>query len=134
MKSCFKSIQLVGVLTMAVLAGCSKSNDLAPYKPEINNATDNFQLQATGVKSLTTTLTYEWTNTGVKANINKSGVVTSGNARVILYDAANTQVYQGDLKTTGTEQSAPGVSGSWKIKLELTDMSGDLNFRVQKRE
>ena len=133
MKSYFKSMSIVGLLTLIVLAGCSKSNDLAPYKPEISNSTDNFQLQATGVKNLTTTLTYDWKNTGVMANINKSGVVTSGEARVTLYDAANSQVYQGNLKTTGTEQSTAEVSGSWKIKLELINMSGDLNFRVQKR-
>ena len=134
MKSCFKSTTLAGLLTLVIMAGCSKSNDLAPYKPEINNATDNFQLQATGVKNLTTTITYDWNNTGIRANINKSGVVKAGNARITLYDAANTQVYQGDLKNTGTEQSTAGVSGSWKIKLELTGMSGDLNFRVQKKE
>ena len=134
MKSFFISIRLVSLLTLAVLAGCSKSDSLAPFKPEINNATDNFQLQATGVNNLTSSLTYEWTNTGVRANINKSGAVTTGDARVILYDAANTQVYEGDLRATGTEQSTTGVSGTWKIKLELKTMSGDLNFRVQKRE
>ena len=134
MKNHFTTYSLSGFFLFVILMSCSKSDSLAPFKPEITNATDNFQLQATGVKSLTSTLTYNWNMTGVKANINKSGAVTAGEAWVILYDSGNTEVYRGNLKNTGTEQSIDGLTGQWKIKLELTNMSGDLNFRVQKKE
>jgi hypothetical protein len=116
-----------------LLSSCSKNNNsLAPFSPEITNATDQFQLQATGVKTTTTTITYTWNNTGVRANVDKSGVLAAGAAKVYLYDANNTQLYLGDLNLTGSEQSAAGTPGTWTIKLVLTGMSGDLNFRVQK--
>jgi hypothetical protein len=116
-----------------ILFSCSKSNNsLAPFQPEITNIIDNFQLQATKVDNVTTVLNYNWNNTGVISNIDKSGAITSGEAKVTVYDAANKLVYNGDLKLTGSEQSISGTPGTWKIKVELTSLKGDLNFRVQK--
>ena len=129
-RSLSASLFAIGVLA---LASCSKSNDsLAAFQPEINNITDNFQLQATQTKNVTTTLYYDWNNTGVKSNIDKSGAISSGTAQITLYDANNTQVYTSDLKVKGSEQSTTGVAGKWKIKVDLTNVNGDLNFRVQK--
>jgi hypothetical protein len=125
----------LSLLTLGIFfwPACSKSNNsLANFQPEISNTTDNFQLQATKVQNVSTTLYYDWTNSGSIANIDKSGAVSSGTATITIYDAGNTQVYSGDLKLTGSEQSATGAAGKWKIKLVLTGTAGDLNFRVQK--
>lgn len=130
MKTLIKSVIIISILAVS---GCKKSNtSLDAFQPQINNITDNFQFQATQVINTSTILYYNWNNTGVKANIDKSGIISSGDAKVTIYDANNTQVYFGDLKATGSEQSLTGVTGTWKIKVELASTNGDLNFRVQK--
>ena len=50
-----------------------------------------------------------------------------------LRDGANAQVYSGDLRNTGTFISSSGGSGTWRIEVRLTNVTGTLNFRVQKR-
>lgn len=122
-------------LSFAIFTGCTKSqnNSLASFQPEIANAADNFQLQATNVTQVTTTIDYNWSNSGTMATIDKSGVLTAGSARILLYDKNGTTVATSDLKVTGNESSSIGVSGVWKIRLELTQFDGTLNFRVQKK-
>jgi hypothetical protein len=46
--------------------------------------------------------------------VDQSGAISSGQATVTLRDAANAQVYSGE-------------------EVRLTDVTGTLNFRVQKR-
>ena len=72
-------------------------------------------------------------NTGMAANVDQSGAIRSGQATLTLRDGANTQVYSGDLRNTGTFLSSSGGSGTWRIEVRLTDVTGTLNFRVQKR-
>ncbi|MEK6597483.1 MAG: hypothetical protein AABY91_04055, partial [Gemmatimonadota bacterium] len=49
------------VVAFGVLSACA-GDSLGPFQPEISNAADNFQLQATNVSNVTTTLTYPWVN------------------------------------------------------------------------
>ena len=119
---------------LTVMAACSGSNPIGPSnEPEIANNTDNFQFQASKLTSTSQTLTYSWVNTGTAANVDQSGVITSGQATVTLRDDANAQVYSGDLRNTGTFISSIGRSGTWRVEVRLTDVTGTLNFRVQKR-
>jgi hypothetical protein len=120
------------IFGIAILPGCKKNNSLAAFSPEITNLADNFQLQATSIVDVTTTLTYTWGNTGIKANIDLSGAFTSGSGSLSIKDANGTQVYTTDIKATGSGTSTAGVAGSWKIVLLLTKANGTLNFRVQK--
>ncbi|GAB6283645.1 MAG: hypothetical protein STSR0008_24310 [Ignavibacterium sp.] len=98
----------------------------------MTSATDNFQLQATGVANLTTTLTYSWTNTGRQAKVNHSTTTTSGTAKVIIDDAGGTRVYDKTLVASLDDSTSVGASGTWTIRLVLSQYSGTLNFRVQK--
>lgn len=134
MKTMIVTFSKFFILSLIVCLGCSKetNNDLASFKPEITNQTDNFQLQATSVENTTTTISYTWKNTGAKASIDKSGIMTSGSAKLTIFDANGVQVYTSDLKTTGSDISSTGVSGDWKIQLNLSNYFGTLNFRVQK--
>ncbi len=67
------------------------------------------------------------------ASINHSSAVTAGTATLTIKDAAGTQVYLGALASSGTVMTSPsGVSGNWTIIVTLTNVSGTLNFRVQK--
>ena len=71
--------------------------------------------------------------TGTIANVNQSGSVRSGEARLIIRDNAGSQVYDRDLKDTSTFQTSSGAPGTWRIEVRLQNVTGTLNFRVQKR-
>lgn len=120
----------VPIAALLLLAGCSDS--LAPFQPEINNATDNFQFQATGLTSVSFVGTYTWQNTGTAATVNHSSAVTRGTTLLVIRDANGTQVYSDSLKASGTPATTTGVAGAWTIRVELTAVSGTLNFRAQK--
>ena len=131
----FQRTRVLGAFLLAALAGIACSDDngpLALFEPEITNATDSFQLQASGLTGVTTTVDYTWENTGTTANIDQSGVLSGGQASITILDAASATVYTGDLATTGSYQSTAGQTGMWTIRLVTTDAQGNLNFRVQK--
>jgi hypothetical protein len=130
-----KKIALVTVVLLA-LSGCGDDNPadpLAGFEPQVNNATDSFQLQATGVTEVGTVLEYTWENTGSQASIDHSTTTSSGAAAVLIRDASGTTVYDHGLSPSLNEDSATGEAGSWTIVVTLADYSGTLNFRVQKK-
>jgi hypothetical protein len=128
--SLFRSISVAVVLGAGAVS-CS-SNPLAPFQPEINNATDTFQLQATGVTGVTSTQSYSWNNTGTRATINHSTTTTAGSAQLTIRDAAGTVVYTKALAPSLNEATATGTAGTWTIVLTMAAYSGTLNFRAQK--
>jgi len=123
-------------LTLATITGAcggeSPAGPLSPFQPQINNAPDNFQFQATGVTNVTWTQDYVWSNSGTQATINQSTTVTSGGATVTVFDAAGTQVYSQSLSANGTFTTGTGVTGNWTVRVTLTQYDGTMNFRVQK--
>ena len=124
---------ILSIAIVCVLAFNRCANDsLAPFQPEVTNATDNFQLQATGVKRVTATKNYSWTNTGVQATINHSTTTTFGTARLIVKDNGGAVVYDRALAPSLSDTTLVGASGTWTISLVLNNYSGTLNFRVQK--
>ena len=119
------------VLALVLVLSC-KSNSLAPYQPQITNAADNFQFQATGVSNLTQTYTYSWSNSGTAASVNQATTVTGGSATLTISDNGGTQVYTRDLAANGTFATTAGVTGTWTIRVAFSSYSGTVNFRVQK--
>ena len=119
------------VACLLAISQCS-SDTLAPFEPQVTSATDNFQLQATGVKSRSATLNYSWENTGTRAKINHSTTTSSGTARLLITDAGSTQVYEKKLVPSLSDTTTAGTAGLWTIRLVLSNYSGTLNFRVQK--
>lgn len=130
----YPSRTFAALLLVGTLGACSDSNApaLLPFQPQINNAQDNFQLQATGVNTVTATQTWNWTNTGTRATVNHSTTTSAGTARVTIRDGANAVVYDKVLVPSLNEPTATGVAGTWKVQLTLTSYSGTLNFRAQK--
>jgi len=116
-----------------VMSSCQSGNPLAPYQPEIGNYPDNFQFQVTGVKNVTTTVEYSWQNSGLMASVNQASAIAGGSATVTLYDPDQVQRYSRSLGDNGTFQSDAGKAGAWKIRVVLNNLTGTLNFRVQKR-
>jgi len=116
------------------LAGCGKSTpaSLAPFEPEIVNTQDAFQLQATNVSNVSTTLVYSWKNSGAQATINHSTTTTAGSTLLTVKDSLGTTVYSKALSPSLNEPTAGGVPGTWSGTLTLTNYSGTLNFRAEK--
>ena len=126
------AVGLHATLVLTACGGDSPASPLAPFQPQINNAPDNFQFQATGVANVTWTHDYVWSNSGTGASINQSTTVASGAATVTVFDANGTQVYSQSLSANGTFTTAAGVAGNWTIRVSLTQYDGTINFRAQK--
>ena len=118
-------------LAIGSLSACD-SDPLGPFEPEISNASDNFQLQATHVSNVSATLTYSWANSGTRATINHATVTTAGATLLVIKDALGATVYSEALSPSLNEPTIAGQAGTWSIRLTLTNYSGDLNFRAQK--
>jgi len=113
-------------------AGCSDSNPVSSFQPEIINNPDAFEFQITGANNVSTVLAYNWTNSGERATVDHSTALTEGVAMLAIYDAGGTQVYSSNLKASGTETAATGKAGIWSIRVSFSDFAGSSNFRVQK--
>lgn len=127
---CLTALSVAVVASLGSIA-CD-ADPLSPFQPEVTNATDNFQLQATGVLGVTSTRSYSWSNTGTRATINHSTTTTGGSARVSIRDGAGATVYNEVLVPSLNQPTTAGAAGTWTIVLTMTDYSGTLNFRVQK--
>ncbi|MEP6550188.1 MAG: hypothetical protein ABJB95_03345 [Gemmatimonadales bacterium] len=127
-----RRIQLAALLlAFGTLSACG-SDPLGPFQPQISNAADNFQLQATNVSNVTTTLNYPWTNSGTRATINHSTVTSAGTTLLVIKDGAGATVYSKALSPSLNEPTIVGQAGTWSVQLTTTNYSGDLNFRAQK--
>ena len=127
---------LLAIAAAALLAGAGGAgcdgDPLGPFQPEVANAADNFQFQATGLTGVTLTREYTWQNSGTKADVNQATALGGGTATLQVRDAAGTQVYSRSLTDNGTFETAAGAAGAWTIRLSLVDARGTVNFRVQK--
>ena len=121
------------ILALAVVSCGGDTNPIGPAnQPEVANLQDNFQFQASNLTGTTQTLTYTWANSGTSANVNQSGVVSGGTATLIIRTPSGQQVYSRDLAETGTFTTGTGPTGNWQIEVRLVNVTGTLNFRVQK--
>ena len=120
------------LLFASVISGCSDDPvALAPFEPEIANVADSFSMQATGVKNVTTTVTYTWSNSATRATIDHSTTADAGAAVLEIRDSAGTVVYDATLSPSLNEASLAGVAGNWTIQVKFTGYSGTLNFTAQ---
>lgn len=127
----------VGTLVMfaaiVLTSACGNSTGpLAPYQPQINNAADDFQFQATDVAGISWTYSYAWANSGDSATVNQATTITGGSATLEILDHNGATVYSQSLAGNGTFGMTKGVAGSWTIRVVFTNYSGTVNFRVQK--
>ena len=133
MRSIFRLLAVsAAILGVALVAGCSESNPISAFQPEIVNDTDAFEFQITDARNVSTTLTYSWLNTGSQASVDHSTALDDGAAAVVLRDATGTEVYSSGLKASGTEQSVAGSPGAWTVVVTFSSFDGTSNFRLQK--
>lgn len=127
---------LAPLVLLAVLSACGSDNNnvIAPqFEPEVVNLQDSFSFQATGTTNVTQTLVYHWENTGPSANVDQSCSISDGSATVTVLDAQGTTVYTRNLTDDGSFPTADGLSGTWTIRVTLSNASGTLNLSLQKR-
>jgi len=128
-----RAILIVVALTMVTACGSDPTDPLAGFQPQVNNATDSFQLQATDVTDVGTILQYSWQNTGAQASVDHSTTTAAGSAALVIKDASGSTVYENGLAPSMNEDTSAGTAGAWTIAVTLTNYSGTLNFRVQKK-
>ena len=118
-------------LAIALMVACSSPTDPG-IQPQVNNAPDNFQYQVSNVKNFTGTRVYTWQVTGTKASVNQATTVTAGTITLVIRDAAGAEVYNQSLAVNGTLDTVAGTMGTWTIRVQYTNATGTVNFRVQK--
>lgn len=130
------SIRAALLSVLALVAACSDSPTAPGIQPQITNNTDAFSYQVTRIQNFSGTNTYTWQNSGTVAKITHSSAAgATGTANLTVQDAAGTQVYSGQLVSSGQPLTAPaGVSGAWTIKVVYTNYgSSQVNFGVLKQ-
>jgi hypothetical protein len=124
---------LAPAVAAAVIAACNSSGVIGPSNQlQVTNAADDFQFQVSKLAKVSQTLQYTWTNTGDSANVNQASALTAGAATLTIRDPAATVVYQADLTKNGTFHTAKATTGAWTIEVNLANVNGVVNFRVQK--
>jgi len=127
-------VALLSIIFLPLLVIGCKDDSASPGKNlEITNIIDNFQYQVSEMRNYTQTTTYAWRNTGSMANVNQSCAITGGTAVLNLFDSTGAQLYNHNLAENGSYVSTAGAASNWTVQLVLSNVTGTLNFRVQKR-
>ncbi len=126
------ALTVVAVLALGA-SGCGGTNVIGPANQlEVTNVTDSFEWQVTALDNVSQTLTYAWENTGTVANVNQSSTLSSGTASLRVTDAGGAEVYSRSLAENGTFVTSTGATGTWNVTVTLSDVTGTLNFRLEK--
>jgi len=127
------AIRATALAALVLVAGCGDGPTAPGIQPQITNITDAFSYQVTSISGFTGTYNYTWQNTGTLARISHaSDAGATGTATVVVRDAAGTQVYSGQMVSSGQPLSAPaGVAGAWTISVVYSNYSNtQVNFGV----
>ena len=130
---CFAVI-LVVMLSVAC-GGDSDDNPVGPSgsgtgtEPQITNTTDDFQYQI-NTTNFSTNGGYTWRNTGTSARVSNSSSISAGAGTLVIRDAGGRIVYSKNLSEGGTTEAGP--TGEWRIEVAPANVTGTINFRVQK--
>ena len=129
----FRAWRSGALCAIALLSSCHVGLFFnSDFEPQVINQIDNFQLTAPGLKNLTRTVRFTWSNTGTRASVTQASLITAGSATLRVQDALGAEVFSNDLSAGGTLLTRAGMSGTWTIEIVLTNASGNVSFRVQK--
>jgi hypothetical protein len=125
------------LIALVVAAAACGDGPTAPgIQPQITNLTDAFSYQVSSIQNFSGTYNYTWQNTGTVAKItHASDAGSTGTATLTVKDGAGTQVYSGQLVSSGQPLTAPaGVAGGWTITVVYGNYSNSqVNFGVAKQ-
>lgn len=123
------------IIALALVAGCGDGPTAPGIQPQITNITDAFSYQVSSIQNFSGTYNYTWQNSGTVAKItHASDAGATGMATLTVKDGDGTQVYTGQLASSGQPLSAPaGVAGAWTVTLVYANYSNtQVNFGVLK--
>jgi hypothetical protein len=100
--------------------------------PGISNVTDDFQFNLPNVTSYSTNGGYTWRNTGTRARVTQASSISSGTGTLLVRDAGGRIVWMENLGGGGTTTTEAGPTGDWRIEVAPANVTGTINFRVQK--
>jgi hypothetical protein len=129
-------IPVAAVTTLILVTGCGDDPTAPGIEPQITNLSDAFSYQVSSIQNFTGTYSYSWQNTGTIAKItHASDAGATGSATLTVRDADGTQVYSGQLVSSGEPLTEPaGVAGDWTITIVYSDYSNtQVNFGVLKQ-
>lgn len=121
-------------VTLLFIVGCANRRVVTDpsFQPQIINQPDSFSFQATNVTNITQTIQYTWQNSDTLANVNLSSQIASGSGTITILNPAGLQVFTSSMTANGTFTTGAGTAGAWTIRVVLNNVSGTLNFRVQR--
>ncbi len=114
------------------LVACGESATAPRFQPEVANTVNNFAFQVTALRNVSDIAQYSWRNDGTSANVNQSPSNLSGTVSLVVLDATGTQVYSRSLTDNGTFVTSAGTAGLWTVRVTFSNVSGAVNFRLQK--
>ena len=125
--------RLAAVAGLVLLAACDQ-RVISPslFQPSVINVPNEFILQASSLDNVTEDKIYTWQNDSTTATVSQLPEALTGDATLVVYDAAGTQVYQHSLGDTGTFKTTSGAAGMWSVRLRLADATGAFTFRLEK--
>ena len=126
----------VAIIALALVVACGDGPTAPGIQPQITNQADVFSYQVSSIQNFSGTYNYTWQNTGTVAKItHASDAGPTGTATLTVKDGAGTQVYSGELASSGEPLTAPvGVAGAWKITVVYSNYSNtQVNFGVLKQ-
>ena len=104
----------------------------APDTPGITNNTDDFSFNLPNVTNYSTNGGYTWRNTGTTARVTQSSSISAGSGTLTVRDAGGRIVYSRGFNEGGTVTTEAGPAGDWRIEMAPSNVTGTINFRVQK--
>ena len=132
-----QSLRAVAFTGLILVAACGDGPTAPPgIQPQITNLTDAFSYQVSAVQDVTGSTTRLAEPTGTLAKISHaSDAGATGTATVVVRDAAGTQVYSGQLASSGQPVSSPTENaGTWTISVVYSNYSNtQVNFAVSKQ-
>jgi hypothetical protein len=100
---------------------------------QVEKAADTFFLEALNLEDGTQLLSYPWDNTGTQATVVIVDGILSGSAILTIEDDAGAVVLQDDIANDNDTDTAVGVSGSWRIEIDIQDVTGNFTVSIWKK-
>lgn len=128
-----RTLAAASLLAASALASCDTRTVTEPvFQPQVVVVPTEFAFQASALQNVSSANEYVWQSGAGSATVSQLPDNLRGDVSLVVLDGAGTQVYQHALTDTGTFTTAPGVAGTWTVRVRLNDASGALTFRLTK--
>lgn len=130
--SVIRSGMVLAVAALVAMA-CDSDNATAPkYQPQVVNTPNvAFSFQATGLQNVDDVVAYNWSVSSGDIIIHPSTATTSGTITLRIKDASGAIVYDDNVPPSGDIDLPAATAGMWKVRIELVDYTGTINFALQ---